>query len=335
MKILVRLIVLSCIILLNYSCTEESQNLVSEENTPRSVKFSINNFSLDIEDIPELRNSSHQFKYLSYEIYRENETKYEEKVVEGENIPETIDLKLNKGKYTINIILSEVPFKKSLSDISGTGEFNRHTEYTPLAINGDAFGTTLTFEVSDQDIEQEISLDRIVGKVEIYLKDIINIPSDVETLTPILVSYIEEQSTTTGDIFRSGYPIYPYDIRLTAPYESVYLSVGNKINESAYSSVKIHKDQFSSIDINTPISLYLPSTIHMASHPGSLPPATRYDLYLQGAKTRDIQNIEFEDKDGNLVPILNDNTVFLKLIKKDINSEVNKILRIKGDLFTE
>lgn len=346
MKKSVFFLFLSAFILLGYSCSSDDPILSSEpDGELHEVTFSVKNLTSETSPMSTRSGLADSgIKYLRYVVYKKTNTDYnnienivEEKTLEGTELESPIKLRLANGTYTISFYASERPILTENSKADG-GTLG----YSPMIdlivyddiTNPNTFHGSLEFVVNNSEIQNEIKLERTVGKITLAISDLDKAPNDVQTIIPVLcetkIIYDREgpNGPLTGDSSIWAQPHQPiYNIMFTG--QSV---IWGMPTNNLYSSIYIDKSKFSSINENNPLNFYMLQNTNVQYRVVGQYPSepVKYDLYLQGSKTNKLENQYIIE--GNK-DVKNPDVVFMIKIKEGIVINPNEQITIKGSLF--
>ncbi|MBD8349716.1 hypothetical protein [Dysgonomonas sp. HGC4] len=333
-------ILLSCFILLGYSCSSDDNNVVGtqSENELREVSFNISNFSSETSEISTRSSlADNKIKYLRYVVFNRDPAHpeiegevVESNTLEGSDLGSVFKLKIKKGSYRIAIFASELPIRsEKVNPNGGSLGSSEPIEATIIEdiTNPNKFHGSIDFEVSNTDIQETVKLKRSVGKITLAISDLDKAPSDVQTIIPILCVTDKNAPQPYAMYFQPSY-------NLMYNGASVFSGV-DPDHSHLYSSIYIDRSKFSSINEENPFSFYMLQNININySVVGMYPSAPlSYDLYLQGSRTNKIERQYLINPTRPGEDVKNTDVVFMIRIKEGIVINPNEQITIKGLLF--
>lgn len=225
-----------------------------------------------------------------------------------------ISFRLPKGNYTIVTFASDKPigeYMRIREFISGNDAAYNALGVPYNDLTQDMFHGEIDFSVEESSIATSISMQRPIGKINLALDDLDKIPSDVQSLVPVLCLdhyYIfNPVAISLGGVsqFLGGY----------------YANMGYAINDP-YSKIAISKNQITNYNRQNPISFHLPNNQSFRFIDGIDTSEKTQNLYLIGFD-QDIKT----NKDAKIV--------YRKLIKRNIEVIANQSLTITGSILED
>ncbi|WP_207536304.1 FimB/Mfa2 family fimbrial subunit [Desertivirga arenae] len=225
------------LVLVLFACKKSSKTEIQPEEKLYPVTFKASDFeqtSKGISNTSAVDSAKNVFKKLTYAVFNSSGTllrTISQEVNTSPNFGTILD-SLPVGNYTAIFMASTGELPYSISQLSSTNVYNN---------NNDVFANKTMFTINGPLVNQSVTLNRIVGKLTIVLKDVI--PSNV---TKLVVEYMDGSYYYPGreDNYGLGQKTYNYDItsldRASKNYTVTNFVLPNtsstKINIRAYTS---------------------------------------------------------------------------------------------------
>lgn len=156
-----------------------------------------------------------------------------------------ISLDLQPGTYMIAVFASGRTNAK-IGIIEEGGKKTLKNSYIGIGMTSPTeFYGTVNVEVVKDPINATVTLQRIVGKVEIVIKDLNTVAAGITSVTPIMKTF-----TTSNNWL----DIAPMNMRMTSINASIF-DLANT-NPSPFDQLKLNRDMFSAHNENNPIVFY-------------------------------------------------------------------------------
>jgi|GEM_PF-3992797 len=315
--------IITLVILLFTACSSDSPagDIIESNTTLRKATFSIKGLTAEMSEMS-LKASSLEdmnIQHLEYWVYKTADLHIPSligdpvvhKVLSKDDFNKNIVLELPDDDYTI--ILYAADTEVSIKDLS------KRTPYvSAVDIKSQMFSTKKEFIVNEQtpEVNESLTLSRIVGRVEIVIEDLNELPSEVKSITPVVKGVTRIMVIPTMPSNPIGVDLITGGVSWSGGY--VY---GGKENYF----VTIPRSQFSSINSDNPIVIYtLPSRYSSLIQPGSIIPN---EIYLQG--TTD-ENFYVLDMQQSLLD-QNSKVVFMRSMGR-YEVKANQITRYTGKI---
>ncbi|MEN9918815.1 MAG: hypothetical protein RL662_1251 [Bacteroidota bacterium] len=265
------------ICLLFSSCSSEAP-LVDDapvtSNKLYKAVFKLGELNLQVEE-SNMRSSTlseAKIQHLEYWIHKTadiNNASYypdplEHALISVDSMSQNITIELPVGDYTIAFLAADMK-------LDTTNFRKRNVDaVAPVDYKTQLFGKNLPFKITDANkgVSAVVQLERLVGKVELVIEDLNQLPNDVQAIIPVLSGL----SPIMGNSLMGLVPSYSNII-----YRRFYWGEGGS---KSYFPV-IPRSQFATITKDNPIVFYsIPSEY---PRNGSVGAFGEY-LYIQGAK---------------------------------------------------
>lgn len=342
MKIKINLLVLVFLMGLSYSCSNDHDEILSsniDNEKLYSVKLSMNNLTVETGSMQRSTEGEpinfQDYNNLAYSVAKYYPDNNEWRVVdsnmyfrlEGEDIseiPASLDLKLSKGTYRISI---GVAMKKIYSASVVNPEINQAALITPNMTDSEVYQGTTEIEIVNSDIITSMTVKRAVGKIQLAIDGLNELPEDVKSVVPVLIKRYKVDAKTRHLYLRpEGFYVDGSGSR----YRTINTE-GLKLY-NYYNTIAAKRSEYITISKINPFTFYLsPNDKVLDLKPeGESVTDVTYDLYLQGSKTEKIYAFTMQRED--LEAFSDENTAFMKCLVKDIKIEANKQIIINGNI---
>ncbi|MGZ2370417.1 hypothetical protein ACXR6G_11560 [Ancylomarina sp. YFZ004] len=165
-----------------FSCSKSSNNEPKDEQL-FDVSFNVSAFKQDITNMKSLEPLSEAIEILTYFVFNENDEflYYKEFHYSNENFGNIND-KLPEGTYNIIFFGHNGYYINEDDDdfFQGDDENQPTIIYEDGYSFKDSFHKKITINIPDDNIDMSVSLDRVVGKLEVVFTD--NMPSEIKNL---------------------------------------------------------------------------------------------------------------------------------------------------------
>ncbi|MEN9919118.1 MAG: hypothetical protein RL662_1554 [Bacteroidota bacterium] len=309
-------------------CSSDAPVLASVEPEPKlyNVTFDVQEFEVDSKP---LRNA--KGKHLVYRVYIEDEIVdgstetivpyYSELISEKKFTPSEftgkIALSLPRGKYRIIAFMSETPignFVNMQYVLGGNPISYEASGVIYHDLKQELFRGQVDFTIQEQNSNQSLTFKRAISRINLALEDLAQIPSSVKTVVPVIYN-------TTG---ASRGIVIPHQIFLNGNSQYFYGNVDESsiLDEFAYQSIAISRNDIATYGKNNPISFYFPQNKDLRFLNGG--ESGVHDLYLVG--------LDSDDVTWPSLMLNSPKIVYSKLLKKDIKLLPNQSITISGTI---
>lgn len=270
--------ILTFIVIINIfmlSCSSDDDGEKSSSKDLCKAVFSLKNITFEPGNLV-FKNTSLQdlnIKYLEYWIY--NSSDLAEEIVTAEPV---LSQQIKNNDFGKNIIV-ELPagdYSIFFYAADTVVEKQDPQKVAPTGVAHQMFSAEKSFTLNKENsvVSESISFERLVGKIELVIQDLDQLPSEVQSITPFMSGF-------SHLVPRSIMPVKPTYVNILKHF--VVFGFDNEFST-------IPRSQFSSINEQNPITIYtLPSE-------WDLPPYTIISylpgyLYIQGSKDEKFHTI--------------------------------------------
>lgn len=216
-----------------------------------------------------------------------------------------ITLELPKGDYTIVLFATD-----SDETISSTSK----AEVSVVGEKYQMYAAKKQFIIDDQNktVNEKISLDRKVGKVEFIIEDLSKLPADVQSIS-ILGTSRSRISAIPGLLFSIGTANLAVEGTLAKRNNSILTT--------------IPRSDFSKYNKDNPISAYVypnGSVYYLDTYT----PISVSDIYIQGSKDGKFYDLDM----GESFTDQNSNVLFMRKVGRYSNIKANQVTRFTGKI---
>ncbi len=244
------------------SCSKDDTNVLTE--TPSLINKQ--KVVLNITNINDANNYTRStteadptIKKVIYAVYKTGDgiTSGNEELVLKDNVEvgstpvSAISLDLQPGKYLIAVFASgrTNAEMKTYEETGKTILKNSYLNTSDLTSPTEFYGTT-NIEVVSQSVNANVTLQRLVGKVEIVIKDLNSLPTSITSATPVMKTYT---------ISSNWADIAPSNMRMTNIDASIF-RLSDLDQPNPFDQLTLSRSLFSAHNENNPIVFYCMQT---------------------------------------------------------------------------
>lgn len=310
------LYIIALISFLLASCSSESpvSDVVNPNTGLRKATFTLTGIASETTEMS-LKSASLEelnIQHLEYWVYKTediqslyvSEKPVLHKVLKKEDFGKSIIIELLDNDYTIIFYATD-----EAVELKEGGE---RTPYVrAVDVRHQMFSAKKQFVVNEQkpEVNESIHLERIIGKIELVIEDLENLPAEVKSITPVMTGYTRIMVTPVM-------PVSPCEINLI--HRHVFLEEKNIMPT-------IPRSQFASINKDNPIEFYILPPMY---NPETVSGLSAVDyMYIQGTKDENFYTLDMSR------PLLEQNSqvVFMRKVGK-FEVKANQIMRYTGKI---
>lgn len=316
---------LAVLIFLITSCTSDSNYspIDTPTTTTQKVEIDISNFkeqnggglrSTGSENVDEAT-------FLGFYFYDSFGKLYKDLIFKDVAMPSSISLELPKGKYTVQAYASNKEI------INPVGSYAQVPDITSFLM-----GSFFDLEIGDQNIQENITLKHLFGRVQLALNGFENIPENVKSVMPLFykssVVEIEGEDNRLSPIVAYGYSKYSdkYMLSLMNTYRPLQEDERSAADMRRYAPVLKTRKDYINLNEENMLTFYFPPTensnLYVNGPTYDLP---RLVLYLVGYDT--------ETPPYYCVYLSSEHVIYTKRISSNVLFKAGESIKYTGNLF--